>query len=339
MPADDEIEDLSAKIGIVGLGGMGSNAINHLFNAGIKSADTIAMNTDIKHLSIINAQKKLLLGKSITRGLGAGGFPEVALKAAESSEDEIKSAIKGYDILFLIAGMGGGTGSGTIPYVARLGKEQGSLVVSFVTYPFHLERSRRINADTSIELLSKNSDSTIIIENEKLLSYAPNLPIDKALGVVDNVILNSVKGIADTISLPSLINLDFADLKSVLGNSGTALISIGYGSGIDRIEKAIRSNREHPLLNAELENAKSALVHVTGGPDLTIDDATRLGEGVTEGMDSKANVIFGARISNDLGEQVKVVSVITGVKPKLSDSSSNSSRPASSEFISNLFNI
>ncbi len=337
---EDNFENISAKIAIVGMGGMGSNAINRLYNTQIKSADTIAINTDVKHLSIIHAGKKLLIGKATTRGLGAGGFPEVALKAAESSEDEIRAAIKGYDILFLVAGMGGGTGSGTIPYVAKLGKEQGSLVVAFVTYPFSLEKSRKEKANESIAELSKNADSTIIIQNDKLLSYAPNLPIDKALEAIDNIILNSVRTITDTISLPSLINLDFADLRTILSNSGTAVINIGYGSGPDKIEKAIRSNREHPLMDADIEGGKSALVQVIGGQELTIDDATRLGEGVTDGLDSKANVIFGARLSNDMQDEVKVISIVTGVTPKLSNKVDFSKpAPNGSEFLTGLYKL
>ncbi len=311
--------DFQAKLAIVGLGGAGSNLINRIYNSGIKSATTIALNTDAKHLNMIGAHKKILMGKTITQGLGAGGFPEIGMKCADASRNEIQDAINGYDLVFLAAGMGGGTGGGSIPLVAQMAREQGSLVVAFVTYPFSLERSRKNKADWGIQQLTKNADTTIIIENDRLLSYAPNLPIEKAFELVDNVAANAVKGIADTIMLPSLINLDFADVRAVMRDAGTAVINIGIGSGPDKVQKAISSTRQHPLLNIETEGGKSALVHVTGSTSLTIEEATRVGEGVTENLDEKANVIFGSRLSPELADQIRVMSIITGVKAKLGE--------------------
>jgi cell division protein FtsZ len=309
-------EEFVARIAVVGAGGQGSNLVNKLYTRGIKSATTIAVNTDAKHLNMINADKKILIGKDITRGLGAGGFPEIAAKAADASRNEIQDAISGYDMIFLCAGMGGGTGTGAAPIIAQLAREQGSLVVAFVTYPFSLERIRKQKADWGLQQLYKNADTTIVLENDRILSYAPNLQIEKAFDLIDNVAMSAVKGIADTIMLPSLINLDFADVRSTLRDAGTAVINLGYGAGNDKVEKAIKSTITHPMLDVDYEGAKSAMVHVAGGLSLTIDEATKVGAGVTEGLDEKANVIFGARLVPEMHEEIQVMSIVTGVTPR-----------------------
>ena len=310
-------DEFTARIAVVGAGGQGSNLVNKLHTRGIKSATTIAINTDAKHLNMIGADKKLLIGREITRGMGAGGYPEVAAKAADASRAEISEVISGYDMIFLCAGMGGGTGTGSAPVIAQLAREQGSLVVAFVTYPFSLERIRKQKADWGLQQLYKNADSTIVIENDRLLSYAPNLQIEKAFDIIDSVAMGAVKGISDTVMLPSLINLDFADVRAVMKDAGTAVINLGAGSGHDKIEKSIKTTLQHPLMNVDLSGAKSAMVHVSGGSALTIEEATRVGEGVTEGLDAKANVIFGARMIPELSDQIRVMSIITGVTPRL----------------------
>ncbi len=315
----DKEDEFTAKLAVVGVGGQGSNLINRLYNSGIKSAKTIAINTDAKHLHMINGHNKVLIGKELTRGLGAGGYPEIGAKSAEVSRKEIEDSIAGFDLIFLAAGAGGGTGGGAAPTIAKIAKEQGSLVVSFVTYPFAIERSRKQKADWTINELSKNSDSTIILENDLLLSYAPNLQIEKAFELIDSITANAVRGIADTISLPSLINLDFADVRSVLANTGTAVINIGAGYGPDKVEKAIHSTLSHPLLNVDKQGAKSALIQVNGGTSLTIEEATKVGEGVTIDLDEKANVIFGARLTPEFNDKINVISIITGVKPRLGE--------------------
>ncbi len=314
--ADFDYDSFTPKIAVVGAGGQGSNLVNRLYTNGIKSADTIAMNTDLGHLNMIKAHKKILLGKDITRGLGAGGFPEVAAKCAEVSRGEIEAALQGYDLVFICAGMGGGTGTGSAPVIAKSAREMGATVIATVTFPFALERSRKQKAEWGLEQLNKQADCTIVVENDKLLSYVPNLPIEKAFELVDNITGNAVKGIADTITLPSLINLDFADLRNVVRNTGTAVISIGSGAGADKIQQAVRSTLSHPLLSVDYENAKGALIHVAGGTNLTIKDATALGEGITSDLAPDANVIFGARMLPELNDQVRVMSVITGVKAK-----------------------
>ena len=312
-------EEFVAKLAVVGVGGQGCNLVNRLYTQGIKSARTMLINTDAKHLSIVNADKKILIGKNITHGLGAGGFPEVAEKCADASRGELSSMLDGYDMVFIAAGMGGGTGGGAAPVVADIAKEQGALVVSFVTYPFAIERSRKSKADWSLQQLSRSSDTTIVIENDRLMSYAPNLPMERAFELIDNIAVNAVKGIADTIMLPSLINLDFADLKNVVRNTGTAVISLGYGRGTDRVEQAVKSTRSHPLLSVDYEGAKGGLIQVVGGTSLTISEATQIGEGVTEGLAGNANVIFGARMVPELRDEIRVMSVVTGVKAKFGE--------------------
>ena len=219
-------------------------------------------------------------------------------------------------MIFLCAGMGGGTGTGSAPIIAQLAREQGSLVVAFVTYPFSLERIRKQKADWGLQQLYKNADSTIVLENDRLLSYAPNLQIEKAFDIIDSVAMGAVKGISDTVMLPSLINLDFADVRSVLRDAGTSVINIGYGAGTDRVEKAIKSTVSHPMLDVDYEGAKSAMVHVAGGMSLSIEEATRVGSGVTEGLDEKANVIFGARLVPEMRDEIRVMSIVTGVTPR-----------------------
>jgi cell division protein FtsZ len=313
---------------VVGVGGQGSNLVNRLFVNGIKSAHTIAVNTDLAHLNIIKAHKKVLIGREITNGLGAGGFPEVAAKCADVSRADLEKVLEGYNLVFVAGGMGGGTGTGASPTVAKIAKEMGATVIATVTFPFSLERSRKAKAEWGVQQLSKEADAVIVIENQKLLDYVPNLPMEKAFELSDNITGNAVKGIADTIMLPSLINLDFADLRSIVKDTGTAVISIGTGNGSDRADQVIRSTRSHPLLSVDFEGAKGALVHVSGGSDLTIEEATRIGAGVTEGLAPDANVIFGARLIPELRDQIRVMSVVTGVKAKFGLQSKSAATPA-----------
>ncbi len=316
MVDEFDYDAFTPRVAIVGVGGQGSNLVNRLFNNGIKSAHTIAVNTDLAHLNIIKAHKKVLIGREITQGLGAGGFPEVAAKCADMSRGDLEKVLEGYNLVFVAAGMGGGTGTGAAPMVAKVAKEMGATVIATVTFPFALERSRKAKAEWGLDKLGKEADCTIVIENEKLLEYVPNLPMEKAFELSDNITGNAVKGIADTIMLPSLINLDFADLRTVVKDTGTAVISIGTGNGSDRVGQVVRSTRTHPLLSVDYAGAKGAMVHVSGGADLTIEEATRIGAGVTEDLAGDANVIFGARLIPELRDQIRVMSVITGVKAK-----------------------
>lgn len=314
-----DYDAFAPKVAVVGCGGQGSNLVNRLFVNGIQSATTIAINTDLPHLNMIKAHRKVLIGREITNGMGSGGYPMVAAKCAECSKADIEKVLSGFDLVFIAAGMGGGTGTGSAPVVAKVAKEQGATVIAAVTYPFSLERSRAQTAQWGINQLSKEADCVIVIENDKLLSYVPNLPMEKAFELCDNVTGNAVKGIADSITLPSLINLDFADLSAIVKDTGTAVINVGTASGPDRVKQVINSTLAHPLLTVDYEGAKGALVHVSGGMDLSIEDATKIGAGVTDGLATDANVIFGARLIPEMRDQIRVMTVVTGVKAKFGE--------------------
>ena len=301
------------RISVVGCGGAGTNTVNRLEAMGLESAYTIAINTDANHLRMVNAKKKMLIGANMTKGLGAGGFPEVGRKCAEQARDQIAKAIDGSELVFITAGMGGGTGTGTAPVVAQIAKEQGAIAVGIVTFPFALERARMDKADWGLEALAETCDTVVIIDNNRLVSYVPNLPMNQAFAVADTLVAKAVKGIADTIMLPSLVNIDFADVRAILGNAGMAMISVGEASGRDRVQNAIKNTLEHPLLDVEYGGSKGCLLHVSGGDQLSLGDVTAVGEGITEAFDAKANVIWGARVNPALGDKIVVTSIITGV--------------------------
>ncbi|MDO8340058.1 MAG: cell division protein FtsZ [Candidatus Burarchaeum sp.] len=304
------------RILVVGVGGGGCNTVHRLSNMGIKSAETIAVNTDSSHLKIVNANKRLLIGSTVTKGLGAGGYPEVAAKCAEISKDKLREAIGTCELVFLCAGMGGGTGTGASPIIAEIAKEQGAIVVSVVTYPFILERARLKKADWGLEELRKKSDTVIVIDNNRLAGFVPNLPINQAFQVADEITARAVKGIADTIMLPSLINIDFADVRSIMGGAGVAVISMGEGKGNNKVEDAAKSAIEHPLLDVDLTGAKGALIHIAGSPQLTLGEATTIGERITSKFAGDANVIWGARHDASIGDAVTVTAIMTGLTSK-----------------------
>ncbi|MFH1447387.1 MAG: cell division protein FtsZ [Candidatus Micrarchaeota archaeon] len=301
------------KIMVVGVGGAGCNTINRLSQMGIKSAETVAINTDSLHLKIISSDKKVLIGKTITKGLGAGGFPEVAAKCAQTSKKELEDALDGVQLLFLCAGMGGGTGTGAAPIIAEIAKEQGAIVVAMVTFPFSLERIRMQKAVWGIEELKKTSDTVVIIDNNRLVSYVPNLPLNQAFAVADELTAHAVKGIADTIMFPSLVNIDFADMRAIMGNAGVAIISVGEGKGNDKVERVVKNTLDHPLLDVDYTGARGALIHIAGGKDLTIGETTQIGEQLTDVFHEDANVIWGARLSPEMGDSVRVTSIMTGI--------------------------
>lgn len=301
------------RIAVVGVGGGGCNTVHRLTKMGIKSADTIAINTDKIHLNTVEANRRLLIGANITRGLGAGGFPEVAQRCAEASRDKLRDVLANTELLFLCAGMGGGTGTGAAPVIAEIAKEQGAIVVAIVTYPFALERARMGKADWGLEQLKKTTDTVVVIDNNRLVSYVPNLPMNQAFAIADEITARAVKGISDTIMFPSLVNIDFADIRAIMSNAGVAMISVGEGKGTDRVNQAVRSTLEHPLLDVDYKGAKGALIHIAGGPNLTLGEATQIGEGITEAFDDNANVIWGARLSPEYGEKVVVTAITTGI--------------------------
>ncbi|MBN1169699.1 cell division protein FtsZ [Candidatus Micrarchaeota archaeon] len=313
-PSSLEIDNASIRIAVIGIGGAGCNCINRIYNGGIKSARTIAINTDGKHLNMINAHKKILIGKTITRGLGAGGDAAVAKKCADVDNEMLKREIDENEIVFICAGMGGGTGGGAATPIAKIAKEQGATVVAMVTYPFALERVRIKKAQKSLNDLVKVCDTVVVIDNNRLAAYAPNLPINKAFELADSITTRAVTGISDTIMFPSLINVDYADVQSVMSNGGLSMISLGKGTGHDKIEDVVKDTLEHPLLDVDYENAKGCLIHLEGGYDLTLGDAIKAGELLTQSFDENSNIKIGARINPSLSDAISITAIITGVK-------------------------
>jgi cell division protein FtsZ len=309
-----DMENSTIRISVLGVGGAGCNCVNMIFQSNIKSARTMAINTDGKHLNMVGAHKKILLGKTITRGLGAGGDTNVAKKCAEADREMLKKEIGENELTFVCAGMGGGTGGGAAPIVAQIAKEQGAIVVAMVTYPFALERVRLKKAQASLQELVKVCDTVVVIDNNRLASYVPNLPVTKAFELADSITTRAVTGISDTIMFPSLINVDYADVQTVMQGGGLSMISLGSGSGHDKVENVVKDTLEHPLLDVNYEGAKGCLVHLEGGPDLSLGDAIKTGELLTQSFDERANVKLGARINSTLNDSIRITAIITGVK-------------------------
>ena len=318
QPVKEVVENVDLekdiRISVIGVGGAGCNCVNRLAQSGIKSAKIVSVNTDGKHLNMIKSGKKVLIGKSVTRGLGAGGNPDIARKCAEMDRRLLKDAIGENELVFLAAGMGGGTGGGAASVIAEIAKEQGAMVIAMVTYPFALERVRLKKAQKSIQELVKVCDTVVVIDNNRLSSYAPNLALDKAFALADSITGRAVSGISDTIMFPSLMNIDYADVKAVMQSGGLSMISLGEANGINRVEDVVKDTLSHPLLEVNYEGAKGALIHIEGGPDLTLGDAIKVGEGVTGNFDTMANVKIGARVNSSLVEKLRVTSIVTGVK-------------------------
>ncbi|MFC1691788.1 cell division protein FtsZ [Nanoarchaeota archaeon] len=316
---DAELEHLlsrqKALIKVVGAGGGGNNTINRMSEIGIVGTETIAVNTDAQDLLYTTADKKILIGKDTTQGLGAGAIPKVGEESARENEHEIKNSIQGADMVFVTCGLGGGTGTGAAPVIAEIAKKLGCLTVGIVTMPFSMEGQRRYeNAVVGLEKLENLVDTLIVIPNDKLLEIAPNLPLHTAFKVADEVLTNAVKGIAELVTKTGLVNLDFADIRTVMGNGGVALIGVGESDtenrAIDAVEKAINN----PLLDVDVNNANGALINVAGGPDMTLDEAKTVVETISDKLDEDAKVIWGAQISDDLSNTIRAMLIITGVK-------------------------
>ncbi|OQA31331.1 MAG: Cell division protein FtsZ 1 [archaeon ADurb.Bin336] len=315
VAVDDKLEEFGTpKLMVVGCGGAGCNAVNRLAAMGISGAQLVAINTDKQHLAIVNDEiTKVLIGKSVTRGLGAGGYPEVGAKAAEVSRNALEEVMAGVDMLFLSAGMGGGTGTGSAPIVAGIAKEQGAIVISMVTYPFALEKARLIKAEDGIDALQKVSDTVVVIDNNRLVELVPNLPIQDAFKVADEVIARTVRGITETITQPSLINLDYADVRSIMSNKGLSVIAVGESKSVDKVNEVVEDTLKNALLDIDISGATGCLIHITGGPDLTLGEANAVGEMLTERVDSKAVVIWGARVDPTFENKLEVICIFTGV--------------------------
>jgi cell division protein FtsZ len=317
--SDTELEEFMSKqrasIKVVGVGGGGNNTINRMSEIGIKGAETIAMNTDAQDLLYTTADKKLLIGKDITKGLGAGSIPKIGEEAARESESEIKKILQDGDMVFITCGLGGGTGTGAAPVVAEIAQKMGALTVGVVTLPFSMEGSRRFeNATIGLEKLENIVDTLIVIPNDKLLELAPDLPLQTAFKVADEILTNAVKGIAELVTKTGLVNLDFADIRTVMGNGGVALIGVGEADGDNRAQEAVEKAIHNPLLDVDISGATGALINVSGGPDMTLDEARKVVETVSEALDEDARIIWGAQISEDLTGVVRSLLIVTGVK-------------------------
>jgi cell division protein FtsZ len=310
----DNIEVHQATIKVIGSGGAGNNMVNWLYQKGIKGAEIIACNTDQQHLSIIEADRKFLIGKDTTRGLGCGGFPEKGAEAAKETLNEIKDALKSSDMVFVCAGMGGGTGTGSAPVIAGVAKDQGAIVIGTVTMPFKIERARVDKAEFGLQQLRNVCDTVIVIDNNRLVQIAGNLPIRQAFAVANELVSTMIKGIVETIALPSLVNLDYADVKAIMTNGGVAAIGVGTSDTNNRVEEAVKGALQNPLLDINYEGATGALIHIAGGPDLTLEEINRIGELVTESLDEDANVIWGARVTDEMKGKLTVMTIVTGVK-------------------------
>jgi len=303
-----------ANIKVFGVGGAGSNMVSWLYKKGIKGAEIVACNTDKQHLDITSADRKFLIGKDVTRGLGCGGFPEKGAEAAKESMNELKESLKGADMVFVCAGMGGGTGTGAAPVVSHLAKDTGAIVIGTVTMPFKIERARVDKAEFGLQQLRQVSDTVIVIDNNRLVQIAGNLPIQQAFAVANELVATMIKGIVETIAIPSLVNLDYADVKAIMQNGGVAVIGVGSSDTNSRVEESVKGALANPLLEVDYRGATGALIHVVGGPDMTLDDINRVGELVTESLDDDANVIWGARVVDDMKGRITVMTIITGVK-------------------------
>jgi cell division protein FtsZ len=303
-----------ANIKVIGIGGAGNNMVSWLYKKGIKGAEIIACNTDQQHLNITEADRKFLLGRDVTRGLGCGGFPERGAEATQETLQEIKESLRGADMTFVCAGMGGGTGTGGAPCVASVAKDLKSIVIGTVTMPFKIERARVDKAEFGLQQLRQVSDTVIVIDNNRLVNIAGNLPTQQAFAVANELIATMIKGIVETIAIPSLVNLDYADVKAIMTNGGVAAIGVGASDTNNRVEEAVKGALSNPLLDISYQGATGALIHVAGGPDLTLDEINKVGELVTESLDDDANVIWGARVSEEMKGKLTVMTIVTGVK-------------------------
>jgi cell division protein FtsZ len=302
------------QITIVGCGGAGGNTVTRLNKLGVKGAKTIAINTDKQALDLVEADHKILIGNSLTRGLGAGGFPDVAERAARESLHEIETLVKDSDLVFITAGMGGGTGTGSAPVVAEIARKHNAIVTCMVSTPFNVERARLIKADEGLDKLRMKADSTVVLDNNRLLEFVPNLPINQAFSVMDQMIAETVKGISETITLPSLINLDYADMKSIMGTGGLSVMLWGEADEDAGVETIVQEALNHPLLNVNYKGANGALVHITGGPNMSLKYVQDVAKSLTEDLDCYSNVILGARVIPEFEGKCRVMAIMTGVE-------------------------
>src|SRR3989339_46813 len=310
----DELRAGKASIKVVGVGGCGCNALTWLFNKGINGATVYAANTDALHLSVTKADEKILIGKELTKGLGAGGKPQIGREAAKEAIVELKKVVSGADMVFVLAGLGGGTGTGAAPVIGHLAKETGAVVIAVVTMPFEAEKARVDKAEFGLQELRESTDTCIVLDNNRLVDIAGQLPIEQAFAVANELISTMIKGIVETITLPSLINLDYADVSAIMKNGNMAVIGIGEADTQNRVVEAVQQALTHPLLDVDYKGATGALIHVTCGPDLKLEEFDVIGRSVSDNLSPDAQVIIGARISKEFTGKVRVITIMTGVK-------------------------
>lgn len=312
---DDDMSSFGVpnpRILIVGCGGSGNNTLNRITHLGVDGAITVAINTDKQHLDHTRSLQKLLVGRHITRGLGAGGDPSTGRRCAEAGRDMIKRIVTGADLVFIASGLGGGSGTGICPIVAEEAKAAGALVVGIVTTPFHVERRQRMKrALEGLESLRQVADAVLVLDNNRLLHFVPNLPLDEAFSIMDQLVAEIVKGIVETITLPSLINLDFADVRAIMANGGVTMML--YGESDRGPEEVVHEALNHPLLDVDVSGATGVLIHVTGGKYMTLENASQVVDLMTANVSDEANVIWGARQDPGFGDTIKVMAIITGV--------------------------
>ncbi len=315
---DSKLEEFATpKIIAIGVGGAGCNAVNRMATMGISGAQLCAVNTDKMHLSIISDEiTKVLIGKAVTRGLGAGGYPEIGAKAAEVSKDALEEVLKDCDMVFISAGMGGGTGTGAAPVIAEIAKKNGAITIAAVTYPFALERARVVKAEEGIQNLAKICDTVIVLDNNRLVALVPNLPIQDAFRVADEVLSHGVQAIAEVVTVPGLINLDFADVRTIMKDAGPAWMSIGHGTGQNRASDAAKEALSSPLLDVSIEGARGLLFNVCGGENLSLFEVNAAAEVIRAAVDPDANIIFGVNLSPNLGNEVRLTLIATGFSTK-----------------------
>ena len=316
---DEELQemlvDLRTDITVVGCGGAGGNTVNRMYEEGIEGATLVAANTDAQHLYEIDYDRMILLGKEKTRGRGAGSLPQVGEEAAIESQDEIYDAVEGSDMVFVTAGLGGGTGTGSAPIVAKAARECGALTIAIVTTPFTAEGEvRRTNAEAGLERLRDVADTVIVVPNDRLLDAVGKLPIRQAFKISDEVLMRSVKGITELITKPGLVNLDFADVKTVMERGGVAMIGLGDSDSEHKAEDSVKDALRSPLLDVDISGANSALVNVTGGEDMSIEEAEGVVEEIYDRIDPDARIIWGTSVDEELDGEMRTMVVVTGVE-------------------------
>ncbi|WP_096390859.1 cell division protein FtsZ [Halopenitus persicus] len=318
MMTDDELQDvlqdLQTNITVVGCGGAGGNTVNRMTEEGIHGAKLVAANTDVQHLVNIEADTKILMGQQKTQGRGAGSLPQVGEEAAIESQEEIYDAIEGSDMVFVTAGLGGGTGTGSAPVVAKAARESGALTIAIVTTPFTAEGEvRRTNAEAGLERLRDVADTVIVVPNDRLLDAVGKLPVRQAFKVSDEVLMRSVKGITELITKPGLVNLDFADVRTVMEKGGVAMIGLGESDSDSKAQDSVKSALRSPLLDVDISGANSALVNVTGGSDMSIEEAEGVVEEIYDRIDPDARIIWGTSVDEEIDGQMRTMIVVTGV--------------------------